>query len=61
MTDSVSMLRTLSMTGVLGMPGIAVPPEDWEQRRPSGRVLGEDELEVLQPWLTSATSQTMTA
>lgn len=61
MTDSVSMLRTLSMTGVLGMPGIAVPQEDWEQRRPSGRVLAEDELEVLQPWLSSAASQTMTA
>lgn len=61
MTDSVSMLRTLSMTGVLGMPGIAVPQETWDQRRPSGRVLEEDELEVLQPWLASATSQTMTA
>ncbi|KAF2159636.1 hypothetical protein M409DRAFT_29955 [Zasmidium cellare ATCC 36951] len=61
MTDSVSMLRTLSMTGVLGMPGIAVPQEDWEQRRPSGRVLGEEELEVLQPWLATASSQSMAA
>lgn len=49
------------MTGVLGMPGIAVPQEDWEQRRPSGRVLGEEELEVLQPWLATAPSQSMAA
>ena len=50
MTDSVSMLRTLSMCGTLGMPAIAVQ-EEWDQRRPSGRMLENSELEVLQPWL----------
>lgn len=54
MNESVSMLRTLSMTGSLGMPGLTVPQEDWGQRRPSGRVLEEDELQMLQPWLHSA-------
>lgn len=51
MRESVSMLRTLSMCGTLGMPNIAVPDEDWGQRRPSARVLENHELDVLQPWL----------
>ncbi|EME47678.1 hypothetical protein DOTSEDRAFT_146525 [Dothistroma septosporum NZE10] len=55
MTDSVSMLRTLSMCGTLGMPGIAVQ-EEWDQRRPSGRMLEDSELEVLQPWLAQGTA-----
>lgn len=55
MTDSVSMLRTLSMCGTLGIPGIAVP-EEWDQRRPSGRMLENSELEVLQPWLAQGTA-----
>ncbi|CAK4032642.1 sucrose utilization SUC1 [Lecanosticta acicola] len=59
MTESVSMLRTLSMTGGLGMPGLACTQEDWNQRRPSGRVLEEDELQALQPWLANATTQSM--
>ena len=40
------------MTGNLGMPGLALPQEDWTLRRPSGRVLDEQELEALQPWLS---------
>lgn len=43
MADSVGMLRTLSMSGSLGMPSLAVSMEDWTQRRPSGRVYDEDE------------------
>lgn len=43
MADSVGMLRTLSMSGTLGMPSLAVSMEDWGQRRESGRVYDEDE------------------
>lgn len=45
MADSVSMLRTLSMSGNLGMPSltVALPLEDWDQRRPSGKVYDEAE------------------
>jgi len=57
MNQSVSMLRTLSFTGTLGMPGIYVPEEDWTQRRPSARVLEDHELELLQPWLNSVSTQ----
>lgn len=49
MADSVGMLRTLSMSGNLGMP-LMFPVEDWEQRRPSGRVLEEAELNALGAW-----------
>lgn len=49
MRESVTMLRHLSMAGSLGMPGIALAQEDYYQRRPSGRVLEEDDLEHLQP------------
>lgn len=45
MADSVGMLRTLSMSGALGMPSLAVSMEDWNQRRPSGRVYEEGEAE----------------
>lgn len=53
MRQSVSMLRTLSMCGNLGMPNIAVMEDGgWDQqRRPSVRPLAEDELGMLQPWL----------
>jgi hypothetical protein len=54
MSESVSMLRTLSMSGGLGMPGIAAAQETYYQRRPSGRVLEDDDMEALQPWLSSA-------
>ena len=40
--DSLGMLRTLSMSGNLGMPGLA-SPQQWEQRRLSGRVYDEHE------------------
>lgn len=43
MADSVGMLRTLSMSGNLGMPALAVAMEDWGQRRESGRVYEEAE------------------
>lgn len=56
MRESVSMLRHLSMAGSLGMPGIAMAQEDYYQRRPSGRVLEEEDLEHLQPWLTSVSA-----
>ena len=46
MADSVGMLRTLSMSGSLGMPSLAVPLEDWTQRRPSGRIYEEVEAEA---------------
>jgi hypothetical protein len=54
MSESVSMLRTLSMSGGLGMPGIAAAQEQYYQRRPSGRVFEEEDMEALQPWLSSA-------
>ncbi|SMR59248.1 unnamed protein product [Zymoseptoria tritici ST99CH_1E4] len=54
MSESVSMLRTLSMSGGLGMPGIAAAQVDYYQRRPSGRVLVDEDMEALQPWLSSA-------
>ena len=47
--DSVGMLRTLSMSGNLGMPAIA-SPQQWEQRRPSGRVYDEYETSVMGSW-----------
>jgi hypothetical protein len=57
MRESISMLRTLSMCGTLGMPGTSGAQEDWEQRRPSGRVLEDHEMDLLQPWLQAATTQ----
>ncbi|TKA52036.1 hypothetical protein B0A55_12351 [Friedmanniomyces simplex] len=44
--DSVGMLRTLSMSGNLGMPFLVVSGEEWEwqPRRPSGRVYEEVEM-----------------
>lgn len=55
MADSVGMLRTLSMSGNLGMPSLSVlPMEDWEQRRPSGKVYNEDETaEAIDAWYLS--------
>ena len=47
MADSLGMLRTLSMSGNLGMPSLTVPLEDWTQRRPSGKVYDEAETEVM--------------
>ncbi|KAK0930895.1 hypothetical protein LTR29_016608 [Friedmanniomyces endolithicus] len=46
MADSVGMLRTLSMSGNLGMPFLVVSGEEWEwqPRRPSGRVYEEVEM-----------------
>lgn len=54
-SESMTMLRHLSMAGSLGMPGIALAQEDYYQRRPSGWVLEEEDLEHLQPWLTTGT------
>lgn len=48
MADSVGMLRTLSMSGTLGMPSLAVSMEDWNQRRPSGRVYDEAETDGIE-------------
>lgn len=42
-TDSVGMLRTLSMSGNLGMPTLRANCWELEQRRPSGRVYDEFE------------------
>ena len=57
MADSVGMLRTLSMSGTLGMPSLAVSMEDWTQRRPSGRVYDEAETDALGPWGFSGVAQ----
>lgn len=52
MADSVGMLRTLSMSGTLGMPSLAVSMEDWGQRRESGRVYDEGEApESMEGWV----------
>ena len=51
MADSVSMLRTLSISGSLGMPSIAVPLEDYTQRRPSGKVYDEAEIDTMDSWM----------
>lgn len=53
MADSVSMLRTLSMSGNLGMPSLTVPLEDWTQRRPSGKVYDEAETDAMNSWMRS--------
>jgi hypothetical protein len=50
MADSLGMLRTLSMSGNLGMPSLMFPAEDWQQRRPSGRVYGEVEAGGMELW-----------
>ena len=50
LADSVSMLRTLSMSGNLGMPSLTVPLEDWTQRRPSGRILDDSDV-AMEPWM----------
>jgi len=51
MADSVGMLRTLSMSGNLGMPHLMAPHEDWMQRRPSGRVYDEAETKAMDDWV----------
>ncbi|KAK5137047.1 hypothetical protein LTR08_001056 [Meristemomyces frigidus] len=48
--DSMGMLRTLSMSGNLGMPGLT-SPQSWEQRRASGRVYDECETKAMGQWL----------
>lgn len=53
LVDSVGMLRTLSMSGNLGMPMLSAPLEDWQQRRPSGRVLDEYETKTIEHWMMS--------
>lgn len=54
MADSVGMLRTLSMSGNLGMPSLSPPAhENWQQRRPSGRVYDEAETKAMDAWLIS--------
>ena len=53
MADSIGMLRTLSMSGSLGMPGLSVQLEDWTQRRPSGKVYNEAETNAMNPWMLS--------
>lgn len=57
MADSVGMLRTLSMSGTLGMPSLAVSMEDWTQRRPSGRVYDEAETEGMESWVFGQVAQ----
>ncbi|WPG98833.1 Hypothetical protein R9X50_00163100 [Acrodontium crateriforme] len=55
--DSMGMLRTLSMNGTLGMPGITTECQDeWQQRRPSGRVYDEAETNEMEPWLVNGTA-----
>jgi len=48
--ESMGMLRTLSMSGSLGMPTLAASQEEWEQRRPSGRVYDEYETQAMGHW-----------
>lgn len=57
MADSVNMLRTLSMSGNLGMPSLAVPLEDWTQRRESGKILTDEEARAMDPWLMNGVPQ----
>lgn len=56
LADSVGMLRTLSMSGNLGMPSLATL-EDWEQRRPSGRVYDEAETNAMGQWIMGGAPQ----
>jgi len=53
MVGSMGMLRTLSMSSGLGIPGLSLPHEDWQQRRPSGRVYDESETKAMDAWLVS--------
>lgn len=63
--DSFGMLRTLSMSGNLGMPYLDVPiQEGWgggidEQRRESGRVYDEYETKAMGHWLDDGEVQHM--
>jgi hypothetical protein len=57
MADSLGMLRTLSMSGNLGMPALMFPTEDWQQRRPSGRVYDEVETNTMSVWPQAGTAQ----
>ncbi|KAI7211531.1 hypothetical protein KC352_g17070, partial [Hortaea werneckii] len=56
--DSFGMLRTLSMSGNLGMPYLDAPVQqgpglqnEWEQRRESGRVYDEYETKAMGHWM----------
>ncbi|KAI7364151.1 hypothetical protein KC354_g5933 [Hortaea werneckii] len=56
--DSFGMLRTLSMSGNLGMPYLDAPIQqgpglqnEWEQRRESGRVYDEYETKAMGHWM----------
>lgn len=57
MADSVGMLRTLSMSGALGMPSLSVAMEDWGQRRSSGRVYDEAETDALESFAFGGVAQ----
>ncbi|KAF2722128.1 hypothetical protein K431DRAFT_284328 [Polychaeton citri CBS 116435] len=50
MSGGVDMLRRLSMSGNLGMPGLAMQ-DNLTMRRPSGRVFNEEETDAMGPWL----------
>ncbi|CZT18852.1 uncharacterized protein RCC_04697 [Ramularia collo-cygni] len=50
-SESMTMLRHLSMAGSLGMPGIALAQDSYYQRRPSGWIVEENDMEHIQPWL----------
>lgn len=56
MAESIGMLRTLSMSGNLGMPSLTVPLEDWTQRRPSGKVYAEGEVatDSMDSWMMNS-------
>lgn len=48
MQESLDVLRSLSMSGNFGMPSLSIPIEEWEQRRPSGKVFDEAETEGME-------------
>ena len=54
MTDPIGMLSTLSMSGNLGMPGLNVPVENFNQRRESGKVYEEVDMDAIDSWFLSS-------
>lgn len=47
MMESGDMLRTLSISSALGMPGLNIPQETWQQHRPSGTVYDETKTKAI--------------
>ena len=50
MADSVGLLRSMSMSGTLGMPTLSIPVDDWMVRGSSRPSLSPAEAAGIQNW-----------